>query len=430
MTSGVDLRRAAPVVLVLAVGVWFSWHSWVAQPAWWPDAVYYEAQSHELTGADAHAERTKLFAGPLGHAIPGRDARLSDPEWIEWASRLYRRRWVVPALDAALRPVAGLRALEVVTLLGYLAAGLVTYLFVRLRARPWPAAAAACAVLWFPPLRETFATPGTDALGLATVGLCLLVATWALSGGRGRLAVWAGSVLLLAFTRDASVIALAAAAGAALVVRSRRSVELLAVGAAVAVPITLFTGAPIRDTIAFAFNGRTVPQDTSWSFILARWLPSFRTMMRVDFDLAHSLPLFAAGALVLACAFVHGGQLAALRRFVLLLALAAFAVIVFLGPAVFEAEGRRYPLQAGQLLLVALVPLVLDRRRDRVSGVLAGGLAGAGAYVLVQPQITDLRIALVLLPFAAVGVAQTIAAAQALRMEQAPGRASVAPDAL
>ena len=62
----------------------------------------------------------------------------------------------------------------------------------------------------------------------------------------------------------------------------------------------------------------------------------------------------------------------------------------------------------GVLLLVALLPLFLPGPRDEWLTFVRGGALASVAYLFVLPQYTQLRLALVVLPFAALGVARAI----------------------
>src|SRR5204863_2868584 len=115
--------------------------------------------------------------------------------WVEYSAPRYRRRWLVPALGAALSPLFGERSLLIVSLVGYLLAGLALFVLLRERAGPWTSAAVVCGCLLFVPLREWSFHPLTDSWGVAALaaGLWLLARARA-SAGRGWLVAWSGAV--------------------------------------------------------------------------------------------------------------------------------------------------------------------------------------------------------------------------------------------
>jgi hypothetical protein len=113
----------------------FSWSHWSAVPRWTTDGLFYEAQTLEVTGTPAGLARQEVFSGPLGRSAIDGGTHIHDRRWIEFSAAFYRRRWVVPAMAAALRPLVGVRGLQTVSLLGYVLVGVFTYLLARLRER-------------------------------------------------------------------------------------------------------------------------------------------------------------------------------------------------------------------------------------------------------------------------------------------------------
>lgn len=136
---------------------------------WTPDAVYYEAQLLELRGAEPRVARERLIAGPVGVSASHRGGELADADIVEASAPFYRRRWMTPAIGAAIEPVFGLRSLLVVSLAGYLLAGVMIYALARFRAGPWSAAAVTSGALLIYPMREWSSFPLTDSLAVALV---------------------------------------------------------------------------------------------------------------------------------------------------------------------------------------------------------------------------------------------------------------------
>lgn len=346
----------------LAVALTFG--RWGDPPQWKPDALFYEAQLLEIRGVPKTEALHRVFTGPL--AAPRRQdeakkraeakPRVSDPAWVEYSAQFYRRRWVVPILAAAIEPAFGTNSLQIVSLTGFVLVGPLLYLLLRLRFGRLPSVLAAAACVSLPPLRYWAEMPQTDSFAVAMEALALLAAMLALERGRRWYPFFLLSMLLLAFTRDASAIVLIAVAWLALRTRSRRSYGLVAgAAAATAVPPLVF-GAPLRVSLAYMFDNFYIPADTSWGFVLGQYPKGFRRVEIQDVDYLTHHP--------------------------------------FTGLAVV----------GGLLALYAL------RRRDPlVTMTRAAGLACLG-LVALQPNPTGLRLELVFIPVLAVGLAMLLAA--------------------
>jgi hypothetical protein len=419
-----DATRLLPVCGLVAIALAFSWTHWTAPPQWTPDGLFYEAQARELAGTPAETARQQLFFGPLGKAASHTLGRLDGRAWVDYAAPFYRRRWVVPAMAAGLRPAFGNRALEIVSLLGYVLSGLLVYGLVRRRFSIGIAFAAGASALWFPPLRQWAGHPLTDTMGVAALALAFTAASWALEGKRSRLVLWAASVLLLSFTRDTAVIAVAGALWLALAQRSRRAVALAGTAIVTAVPPLLLFGAPLRQTMAFTFGENTIPTDTSWHFIVQHYGTYLRLMIDFDFPF-RSTPVVTAVLLgllaLLALRPDPSSALWSFRRWTLMFAACFLAVgAVLIAP--LQLATYSDPVPAGMLLIAALVPLFLPAGGDPFITLVRGGALGAVGYLLLLPQPTELRLPLVLLPFAVIGVARGISLARV------PGLRTAIPD--
>lgn len=400
---------AVPAAL-LALAAAFTWSDWSAPVQWTPDGLFYEAQAHELTGTPAAAARQQVFFGPLGRSVSDSTRRLQDRRWIAFAAPFYRRRWVVPALSDVVRPLFGSRALLIVSLLGYAACGLLAYALARRRFGVLPAAAAGAFVLWYPPLREWAAYPLTDSMGVATLFLALLAANWSLSGRRIRVAGWAASVLLVSFTRDTAVIAVGAALMLAVVRRTRRAALVAAAGVAAALPAPLLFGAPLRTTLAFTFSGNRIPAQDSWSFVFDRYGAFVHWMLATDFPFASSGRITFVLLLLVALLALRPASTSQVRRVWALAVAFATAFIAFSATLVGPLQLFAFDvLPMGILLVVAVLPLFLAAPgRDPFFAAARGGALASIAYLFVLPQYTDLRLALVVLPFAALGAARAV----------------------
>jgi hypothetical protein len=297
------LHDVAAVAALVLLAIALTWGQWGSPSQWKPDALYYQVQLLEVRGVDHREAIRRVFGGPLAaprvleertkpEAIP----RLTDPEWVDYSSQFYRRRWVVPVLGAAIEPVFGTDSLQLVSLAGFVLVGPLLYALLRRRFGLLPSLAAAAVCLALPPLRYWAEQPQTDSFAVAVEALALLLAALALDRGRRWLLPWALGILVLSFTRDASAIVVAAVAWVALRERTRRAVEVLATGVVAALPPLLLFGAPLRNALAYTFSDFTVPTDTSWSFILENYPKGLRRVQIHDLDYFLDHPLTALAA--------------------------------------------------------------------------------------------------------------------------------------
>jgi hypothetical protein len=417
------VMRLVPAAGLILIALTLSWSHWTAPTRWTPDGLFYEAQAQELTGTPAATARQEVFFGPLAKSAYDTSGRLDGGAWIEYAAPFYRRRWAVPALAASLRPAVGSRALEIVSLLGYVLSGLLVYLLARRRFSPAISFGAGVFALWFPPLRLWSGYPLTDTTGVAALALAFAAASWAIRGRSSRLVLWASSVLLLSFTRDTAAIAVAGAMWFALAARSRRGVALALTGIAAAIPAPLFFGAPLRQTMAFTFSNNTIPTDTSWHHIFQEYGTFVRMMIEFDFPFRSTLGVTTALLSVVALLALRPGassRLYTVRQAALALVV-SFLGIAALVVAPLQLASWPDPVPFGILLIAALLPLFLPADGEEFMTLIRGGALGAVGYLFLLPQSTGLRLPLVLLPFAAIGIARGISLARA------PSRAIAAP---
>jgi hypothetical protein len=401
---GRGLPAGAHVIALLVVGVVLTWPHWTAQPRWTSDALFYEAQARELAGTSAAAAREQVFFGPLGRSVP--DSRVQDRRHIAYAAPFYRRRWVVPALDAALKPLFAIRSLAIVSLLGYLLSGVFVYLLARRRYRAGIAFAAGSATLWFPPLRTWASYPLTDTMGVATLALALWAAHWALDGRRSRLLAWGAAVMLLAFTRDAAAIVVFAGGWLALARRTPRSLALFATGVIAAASAPILFGARLRQELAFTFSQNNVPAEDSWHYVITQYRAHLDGLL-AEFPFRANLPLTALLLGLLALLVTKPSpRLEPIRRAAVGACVLVLALVALQVPLHVRALPEPFP--PGILLVVALVPLFLPGNADDFVHLARGGAIGAVGYLLLLPDYTALRYPLVILPFAALGVARVI----------------------
>jgi hypothetical protein len=394
------------MAVVFAVGMASSWHVWTAPVRWTPDGVFYEAQLLELRGADVRVAREQLIGGPVGASASHRGGELADARAVEATAPFYRRRWTAPAIGAAIEPIFGLRSLLIVSLAGYLAAGVAIYALALLRAGRWTSAAAASAALLIYPMREWSFFPLTDSVAVALVAGTLVAAHRALTGGRRWMVAWVAMIAALSLTRDSAIVVVAAVGWLALRERSRTSLLLAASGFAAVLPALLLFGVPLRAQMAHVFGDPTPPFGGSWLSILSRYWPNLHSMLQVDLvdvgPYRSTLALIAALLLL----FLHPQvRKVAWLRAVVLIALAVFGALVLITP---NATDQEFPL--GTATLCGLALLALPGGGPETTLLRAGAIA-AVAYLLVLPNPTGFRLELTLIPFAAAGIAHAISRA-------------------
>jgi Dolichyl-phosphate-mannose-protein mannosyltransferase len=343
-------KDALLAVCIGVVAIVVTAGSWGDTTRWHPDSLFYEAQLLEVRGVEARVALDRVLSGPLADGV---SAAVGDPEWVEYNRDFYRRRWVVPALGAAVEPAFGTDSLQLVSLVGYALVGPLLFLLLRRRFGRVVSCAAALACIALPSLRFWSAQPLTDSVAVALEALGLLAAVLVLDRGPRWLPLWFGAVLALGFTRDATIVLVAAAACAAVAQRSRRGVELLVTGVAAALPAPLLFGAPLQRSLALVVGRFQVPDDTSWGFIVGEYPGALWRVATEDFELVT----------------------------------------------------RSTPV-TGVLFVVALVALFALRRDPDPFFTLARGAAlGCLAMILLQPNPTGLRLELVFVPVLAVGLA-------------------------
>ncbi len=334
----------------------------VTSLTWDADSLYYRSQALELRGVPVQQARRELFTGPLSTFVrthdadePGEPRRFTDPHWVDYNARFYRRRWTLPAAAAALEPVFGARSLQILSLLGYVAIGPLLFLLLRRRFTGVVAAVVSLVLLALPATRSWSVIPLTDSWGVALLLCGLLGARRVLDRGPRALPWWIAAVLALSFTRDTTLILVLAAATMAVLLRSRRGALLAATGFLASLPAPAIFGGSVRETLAFVVNDLTVPPQSTWSFIADHYPATFSHMLS---RYAHSM---SGNALTVAA------------------------------------------LLAG-IAGVALLTSRRDRREPWLAMVMAMPL-GYLALLVLGPTYSAYRYELVLLPVVAVGLA-------------------------
>jgi hypothetical protein len=283
------------------------------------DGLFYEVEKLRIQGHD-EAEATRLvFDAPIARqtaAIEDEpdEPRVLDPAWVEYSKRFYRRRWLVPALAAAIEPLVGDapgRALRVASLIGYVLIAPVLFLLLRRRFPERLSAALALACTLAPPVYKWSLGMRVDSWGLLLESLGLLAAVLVKDMGMRWLALWVAAVAALSIARDATVILLLAVLWLLWLERRdpsarQTNLALLGTGLVAALPVYLLGGTPVRENLAYVIGGFKVPEDDSWSYVASGYLEQlWRTVSTdltypVDFAIPVAVVLYAGLALAVA----------------------------------------------------------------------------------------------------------------------------------
>lgn len=239
------------------------------------------------------------------------EPRVLDPAWVDYSKRFYRRRWLVPALAAAVEPVVGDqpgRALRVASLIGYVLIAPVLFLLLRRRFSTGLSAVLAVACTLAPPVYKWSLGMRVDSWGLLLETLGLLAAVLVKDRGRGWLALWVVAIAALSLTRDATAILVPAVLWLLVVewrdrAARRTNAALLGTGVAAALPAFVLGGTPVRDNLAYVIAGYNIPDESSWSYVASGYLDQlWRTISTdltypLDFAIPAEIVLYAGLAL-------------------------------------------------------------------------------------------------------------------------------------
>jgi dolichyl-phosphate-mannose-protein mannosyltransferase len=277
------LSDGKAVALVLAIAFVFAIPGLLVRADPNSDGLFYEAQAAELEGKSHDAAFNETFNGPRAREAariedPPGTVRILDPRWDKFSAQFYERRWLVPALADAVSKVSGEsipRALQTVSMFGYMLLGPVLFLLLRRRFDVWPSLLTALGCLLLPPLYRWSFGQFVDSWGvlLETVGLLALILI--AEKGLRWLWLWIAAMALLSITRDATMIL--GIAAVILLIAQRRSKEatrrnliVVATGAIVAAPALLLGGAPVKDNLAYILDGFTVPPKAheTWNYVI------------------------------------------------------------------------------------------------------------------------------------------------------------------
>jgi hypothetical protein len=345
------------VAVLVALATVVSAVLWTQPTRWMPDGYFYRAQVLRIRGASEEASLRRVFEGRLTAADRRAEAnllpyqrKLSNPEWVRDSVVFYERRRLVPLLAAPLEPWLGPNGLRAVSLAGYVVLAPLLYLLLRLWFSVRISLIATTAALLFGPLRVWSSSPLTDSWGLALATAALACGCLVLCGRARWLVAWFATILVLGFTRDLTLVITGAAVLAFLVERDRITGALAGLAIVATLPAPLLYGAPLQTAIAYPLNGYYPVSNPSWFFIADRYLNGAKALVKSDLTYLGDHPLVAL--------LLVGGTLA----------------IVFLRP---DGPART--------LVWSAVP-------------------AAVAYLFLAPNYTELRLELVFLPLAALGL--------------------------
>jgi hypothetical protein len=281
-------RRITLRLLVAALGALvcvgaMSLSAWSDAPNWSnADSLFYQSMSFEIDGVSAQAARARVFDSSLALPAIAVEPSVANRMWQNFESQFSRRRWLVPALTAAVRPIAGIRALPDVAIVGYLVFGMALCLLLACR---FAVASSVCVValcLASGTVRNWCVRPMTDSWGLAMLALTFLVAMVVLTRGGKWLPLWIVVMLIMSVTRDLAIIPLAGLGWLMYRERdqARRRLALLLIltGILATIPVYLLFGSSLRLTLAFQMNAFEIPSSAhatwgTWRHTTPRWLP-------------------------------------------------------------------------------------------------------------------------------------------------------------
>jgi hypothetical protein len=343
-------------------------HAWNTTPRHWsdPDSLFYRAAVLRIEGTSKAAALAEAVHSDIARTqreydsskAPA-DRRITNPAWLDYSSRFYERRWLVPLVGAALDPLFGANGLIVASLIAYVLLGPFLFLLLRLRFR-WQIAAAVTGIVLVLPLIRLWSTrPMTDMWGLTLECLALAAGLIALERGRRWIALWSLVVLTLSFTRDTTLVVIAGALAAFLFRRDRRSAAVLVTGLAAALPAPLIFGSSLREAAAYTVNDFYPPPNPSWSFVFSHLPVAIRSLVHQDLA-------YLQTHLVNTIAIVGG-----------------FAALL----------AYRRVLQTGTAFVF-------------------GAAAGSLVSLLLLPNYSEFRLELVVVPFSALGLAAAAAVAE------------------
>jgi hypothetical protein len=355
-------RWLLAALVALGCGAALSLSAWSEHPNWSnADSLFYQSMSLELDGHSAQAARASVFGSPLARPAIRQEPSVAEPSWQNFESKFFRRRWLVPALAATVRPIAGERALPDVAIVGYMLFGVALCLLLASRFALASSIATVALCLALGPTRDWGTRPMTDSWGLVLLLAALLSALVVLKRGHKWLALWIPVMLVLSFTRDLAIIPLTGLVWLMLRDRDpihRRSALILALtGVLATIPAYLLFGASLRLTLASIIAGFEIPipAHATWSYVAAHYPSLFFGTVKEDLRYA-----------------------------------------------------TRHPV-VGLTIAVGLLALfIISAKRDTLTLLMRGAALGWLIVFAIDPVYTGFRYELTILPSAAVGLCSLV----------------------
>jgi hypothetical protein len=276
---------------------------------WTPDSLFYQAQMYELRGESQSTALHRAFSTPAAAALSHTALRgRTSWAWITYSAPFYRRRWVMPAIAAALYPLAGTRSLLYASMLGYVAFALLVYALLRRRFghRVSLVTAAICTLLV--PVRTSGIYPLSDSWGLALETAALLAAILGLERGGAWIALWVLSMLALSLARDATVVLVLGAAWWWLRTRTPRAAVVALTGLLSSIPAPALFRAPVVQQLSWELDGFHIPHPAGWSVVVHHLPLAFASVVRDDLKYPTTLALpylVYAAAVVIVAAVIY-----------------------------------------------------------------------------------------------------------------------------
>ncbi len=304
------MRTALITVALLLLAALSLGRHWTAPVNWETDGLFYQAKTEQILGAGGKEARRDVFGGPLADYERGIEARetdepkrVSDPAWVEYSAPFYSRRLLLPLLAAALKPVLGLRALEVLSLLGFVLIPALLFWLLRRRLPLGMSAAVAAAVILWPPLRAWSVFPLSDSTGVVLLVAALLCALLTVERGPRWLLPWTLCVGGLALTRDDAFIPVLSALALLAVRRDRRSLALAGCGLGAALPALAVHSVSISTGLNYIYANHAVPGDTGWGAAISGYPANLghQAGRYLEYALANPLVVAATIGGVVAC---------------------------------------------------------------------------------------------------------------------------------
>jgi hypothetical protein len=345
-----------------------------------PDGLFYQATLLRIRGNSEGVVNRDVFskdglAAPYYSSERTNERRVSDPAWVRFSRRFYARRILLPLLGAFTYPLMGIRSLLFWSLAAYVAFVAAVWVWLLSRFRLALATIVAVGVGLFPPLVSFSRLPLTDSLALLTEVLGVLcisrIAKVNEFEGRRNLLAFAAIYVAAATARDAELPLLAGIAFVVVAYRSRTAIACLCSGLAFSGLKFWYWPAPWAEEMSYVIRGFTVGPTFKPALLARGYAHELKTMLLVDVQ-------------------------------------------------PFGWAGRSVGSRMGLVILVGGL-VVAMKYHDRASRIPLSVIGGGVALLLILPQMSNLRLELILLPGAAFGWAYLLEALSAhfrpLRME-------------